>query len=70
MAALGEWLGKQRAISAQGGATQSTAYAEHVAIFEAIAQRDAERAGRAMHSHLESVTVGEAGPMKERSSGA
>ena len=84
MTALGEWLGKQRAVSAQGGATQSTAYAQHVAIIEAIAQRDPERAGRAMQRHLEAVVkqywramahsglgaAGEAARMKEPSSGA
>jgi GntR family transcriptional repressor for pyruvate dehydrogenase complex len=55
MTAVGEWLGKQRAVSAQGGATQSAAYAEHAAIFEAISQRDPDRAGRAMQRHLEAV---------------
>ena len=55
MTALGEWLGKQRAVSAQGGATQSEAYAQHASIFEAISKRDPERAGRAMQTHLEAV---------------
>lgn len=55
MTALGEWLGKQRAMSARGGATQSAAYARHAAIFEAVVERDPERAGRAMQSHLEAV---------------
>ena len=55
MTAVGEWLGKQRAVSAQGGATQSAAYAEHAAIFEAISRHDPDRAGRAMQRHLEAV---------------
>jgi DNA-binding FadR family transcriptional regulator len=55
MTALGEWLGTQRAVSAQGGATQSDAYAQHASIFKAIAKRDPERAGRAMQIHLEAV---------------
>ena len=55
MTAVGEWLGKQRAVSAQGGATQSAAYAEHAAILEAISQHDPDRAGRAMQRHLEAV---------------
>ena len=55
MTAVGTWLGKQRVVSAQGGATQSDAYAQHEAIFEAIANRDPERAGRAMQIHLEAV---------------
>lgn len=55
MTAVSEWLGKQRAISAQGGATQSEAYAQHASIFQAIFKRDPERAGRAMQTHLEAV---------------
>ena len=55
MTAVSEWLGKQRAVSAHGGATQSEAYAQHASIFKAISEHDPERAGRAMQTHLESV---------------
>jgi GntR family transcriptional regulator, sialic acid-inducible nan operon repressor len=55
MTAVDEWLGKQRAVSAQGGATQSAAYAQHAAILEAIESRDPDRAGRAMQDHLDRV---------------
>jgi len=53
--AVNEWLGKQREMSARGGATQSSAYAQHSAIYDAIAARDPIRAQLAMEAHLTTV---------------
>jgi DNA-binding FadR family transcriptional regulator len=53
--ALAEWLGKQRAISAEGGAQQSEVYAQHAAIYAAIAAHDAVAAQQAMEAHLDKV---------------
>jgi DNA-binding FadR family transcriptional regulator len=54
--ALGDWLGKQRALSAQGGATQHDVYTQHAAIVDAITARDPVRAAQAMDDHLTKVT--------------
>jgi GntR family transcriptional repressor for pyruvate dehydrogenase complex len=53
--ALAEWLGKQREVSARGGATQMDVYEQHAAIYDAIAARDAVRAQQAMEDHLRQV---------------
>jgi GntR family transcriptional repressor for pyruvate dehydrogenase complex len=53
--ALNDWLGKQREMSVRGGAKQSNAYAQHAAIFDAIAARDPLRAQQAMEAHLTTV---------------
>jgi GntR family transcriptional repressor for pyruvate dehydrogenase complex len=53
--ALNDWLGKQREMSVRGGATQSSAYAQHAAIFDAIAARDPIRAQQTVEAHLTTV---------------
>jgi len=53
--ALADWLGKQRQLSARGGATQLDVYGQHAAIYDAIAARDAVRAEQAMEDHLRQV---------------
>ncbi len=54
--ALNEWLAEQRDVSAKAGATFEGVFAEHKAIFDAIAARDAVAAEGAMERHLDSVS--------------
>lgn len=54
-AALAEWLLEQRRTTLADGIDE-TAYAAHVAIFEAVAAHDADRAEQAMREHLTFVT--------------
>ena len=53
--ALTVWLAEQRSVSAGAGATRAEMYAQHRAIFEAIARRDPTAAQEAMERHLASV---------------
>jgi GntR family transcriptional repressor for pyruvate dehydrogenase complex len=49
------WLTEQRTITLRMPGEQFVAYRAHAAIYEAIAARDADRAERAMRSHLDEV---------------
>jgi GntR family transcriptional repressor for pyruvate dehydrogenase complex len=53
--ALSDWLSDQRRVSALAGATFAGIYAQHRAVYEAIAHRDAAAAQVAMERHLEAV---------------
>ncbi len=53
-AALADWLHEQRRTTLAQG-VDLTAYQSHVAIFEAVAAHDADRAEHAMRDHLEFV---------------
>jgi DNA-binding FadR family transcriptional regulator len=53
--ALSEWLSEQRRATARAGATFDGVFAEHRAIYEAIAARDAVAAQDAMERHLDAV---------------
>ena len=53
--ALSDWLSEQRRVSARAGATFAEIYAQHRAIYEAIAEGDAPAAQAAMEYHLDSV---------------
>lgn len=53
--ALNDWLADQRRISARSQVTFADVYAEHKAIYDAIAARDAQQAEAAMERHLDTV---------------
>lgn len=53
--ALNDWLADQRRISSRSKATFADVYAEHKAVYDAIAARDASAAEAAMERHLDLV---------------
>lgn len=53
--ALAAWLAEQRLTSLEAAGAEKAAYAAHVAIYDAIAARDPDRAERAMQAHLDEV---------------
>jgi GntR family transcriptional repressor for pyruvate dehydrogenase complex len=53
--ALGDWLADQRRVSARSKASFAEVYAEHRAVYEAIAARDPAAAELAMECHLDAV---------------
>jgi GntR family transcriptional regulator, sialic acid-inducible nan operon repressor len=53
--ALNDWLADQRRISARSKATFADVYAEHKAVYDAIAARDPAAAEAAMERHLDAV---------------
>jgi DNA-binding FadR family transcriptional regulator len=53
--ALVEWLTSQRTISLRAPGAEATAYEAHCRIYEAVANRDPEKAAAAMDEHLKSV---------------
>jgi DNA-binding FadR family transcriptional regulator len=53
--ALGDWLADQRRISARSRASFADVYAEHKAVYDAIAARDPVAAEIAMERHLDAV---------------
>jgi GntR family transcriptional regulator, sialic acid-inducible nan operon repressor len=50
--AMSEWLKQQRVVTLDAPRQEKIAYKAHVAIFEAIAMRDADRAEAAMADHM------------------
>jgi GntR family transcriptional repressor for pyruvate dehydrogenase complex len=56
-AAIFEWLKDQRTITLSEPGQIQTAYAAHVAIYDAICARDLDRAEREMRVHLEQVAA-------------
>jgi DNA-binding FadR family transcriptional regulator len=56
MEAVVAWLTEQRQVSGLAPGAAEAAYAAHKRIFEAIASRDPDVAGRAMQDHLAAVT--------------
>ncbi len=55
--ALVGWLTEQRRVSLRDAAADQEAYDYHLAIFDAIAAHDADRAEAAMRQHLDSVVA-------------
>jgi GntR family transcriptional repressor for pyruvate dehydrogenase complex len=53
--ALMAWLAEQRSVSARAGATRSEIFAQHRAVYDAIAAGDAVAAEEAMEAHLATV---------------
>ena len=54
--ALMGWLSDQRSTSARAGATRAEIFAQHQAIYDAIAARDTAAAESAMETHLATVS--------------
>ena len=50
--AMSEWLKQQRVVTLDAPRQEKIAYKAHVAIYEAIAMRDADRAEAAMADHM------------------